>query len=151
MGFILIMPVSIYNICIMPKHNKIINILFNNTCPLMAWFEVDIFNRCVEVDLHDYSRMTAIQVAREKIKEAYEHGFRYVRLIHGASNIRHKEDGGSIKFALRSMLNKGGLNNWAEEKGSKNHRLREESMILALRKNPKPVGGEWKEMPMDEY
>ncbi|MCX9024717.1 MAG: Smr/MutS family protein [Candidatus Methanoperedens sp.] len=117
----------------------------------MAWFEVDIFNRCVEVDLHDYSRMTAIQVTRDKIKEAYEHGFRYVRLIHGASNIRHKEDGGSIKFALRSMLNNGGLNNWVEEKGSKNHRLKDESMILALRKNPKPMDGEWKEMPMGEY
>ncbi|MFZ2410012.1 MAG: Smr/MutS family protein [Candidatus Methanoperedens sp.] len=117
----------------------------------MAWFEVDIFNRCVDVDLHGYSRMTAIQAAREKIKEAYEHGFRHVRLIHGASNIRCKEDGGSIKFALRSMLKSGGLNKWAEENGSKNHRLKEESMILALRKNPKPVDREWKEMPMDEY
>ncbi len=117
----------------------------------MAWFEVDIFNRCVEVDLHGYSHNTAIEAAREKIKEAYEHGFRYVRLIHGASNIRHKEDGGSIKFALRSMLNNGRLNKWAEEKGSKNHRLREDSMILALRKNPKPVDGEWKEMSMEEY
>ncbi|MCZ7403537.1 MAG: Smr/MutS family protein [Candidatus Methanoperedens sp.] len=117
----------------------------------MAWFEVDIFNRCVEVDLHDYSRLTAIQVAREKIKEAYEHGFRNVRLIHGSSNIRHKEDGGSIQFALSSMLNNGGLNNWVEEKGSKNHRIKDESMILALRKNPMPVDGEWKEMPMSEY
>ncbi|MFZ3059268.1 MAG: Smr/MutS family protein [Candidatus Methanoperedens sp.] len=117
----------------------------------MAWFEVDIFNSCVEVDLHDYSRMTAIQVAREKIKEAYEHGFRFIRLIHGSANITNKKDGGSIKFALRSMLNNGGLNNWVEEKGSKNHRLMDESMILALRKNPKPGDGEWKEMPMDEY
>ncbi len=117
----------------------------------MTYLDVDVFNRCVEVDLHGYSRMTAIRVAREKIIEAYEHGFRYVRLIHGASNIRHKEDGGSIKFALRSMLNNGGLDNWAEEKGSKNHRIRDESMILALRKNPKPVDGEWKELPMGEY
>ena len=117
----------------------------------MARFDVDIFSRCVEVDLHGYSRMTAIQVSREKIKEAYEHGFMYVRLIHGASNIRHKDDGGSIKFALRSMLNSGGLNNWVEENGSKNHRLRDESVILALRKNPKPLDGEWKDMPMDDY
>jgi hypothetical protein len=48
-------------------------------------------------------------VAREKIKEAYEHGFRCIRLIHGAANVRHKEDGGSIKFALRSMLKSGEL------------------------------------------
>ncbi|MDP2845787.1 MAG: Smr/MutS family protein [Candidatus Methanoperedens sp.] len=117
----------------------------------MAWFEVDIFNRCVEVDLHVYSHMTAIQAAREKIKEAYEHGFRFIRLIHGSTNIRDKKDGGSIKFALRSMLKSGGLNKWVEENGSKNHRLKEESMILALRKNPKPVDGEWKEMPREEY
>lgn len=67
----------------------------------MAGFEVDIFRKCVEVDLHGYSRNTALAVAREKIKEAYEHGFRYVKLIHGAANIRHENDGGSSKFALQ--------------------------------------------------
>ncbi len=118
----------------------------------MSWFEVDIFNRCVEVDLHDYSHMTAMQAAREKIKEAYEHGFRHIRLIHGSTNIQDKKDGGgSIKFALRSMLKSGELNKWVEENGSKNHRLRDESITLALRKNPKPAAGGWKEMPMDEY
>ncbi len=117
----------------------------------MAWFEVDIFSKCVEVDLHDYSHMTAIQAAREKIKEAYEYGFRFIRLIHGSTNIMNKKDGGSIKFALRSMLKSGGFNKWVEDSGSKNHRLKEESMILALRKNPKPVDGEWKEMPRDDY
>jgi len=35
----------------------------------MAWFEVDIFNKCIEVDLHDYTHSTAIAVSREKIKE----------------------------------------------------------------------------------
>jgi hypothetical protein len=56
----------------------------------MAWFEVDIYRKCVEVDLHDYSHRTAIAASREKIKEAYEHGFKYIRLIHGAANIRIK-------------------------------------------------------------
>ncbi len=59
----------------------------------MARFEVDIFRKCVEVDLHGYSRSTALAVARDKIKEAYEHGFRYVKLIHGAANIRQSSDG----------------------------------------------------------
>ena len=52
----------------------------------MAWFEVDIFRKCVEVDMHGYSHMTAIQVAREKVKEAYEHGFKHIKLIHGAED-----------------------------------------------------------------
>ncbi len=33
----------------------------------MAWFEVDIFEKCVAVDLHKYSHRTALIVAREKI------------------------------------------------------------------------------------
>lgn len=45
----------------------------------MAWFEVDIYRKCVEVDLHDYSHMTAIAASCEKIKEAYEHGFKLER------------------------------------------------------------------------
>ena len=117
----------------------------------MACFEIDIFRKCVEVDLHNYSSRTALAAAREKIKEAYEHGFRYVRLIHGSTNIRNKEDGGSIKFALRRMLRSGELDKWVEEKGSKNHLVRDESVIFAIRKNPKPSGGEWKEMPVDDY
>src|SRR5574340_517912 len=117
----------------------------------MTYLDVDVFNRCVEVDLHDYSHRTAIKVAREKIKEAYEHGFRYIRLIHGSTNIKHKEDGGSIKFALRSMLKSGELAAWIQEKDSKNHKIRNESIILALRKNPAPVDREWKMMPRYEY
>lgn len=52
----------------------------------MAWFEIDIYRKCVEVDLHDYS---------------------------------HRFAGGSL--------------------------------LIALRPNPAPVDGEWKEMPVFEY
>ncbi|KCZ72242.1 Smr domain-containing protein [Candidatus Methanoperedens nitroreducens] len=117
----------------------------------MAQFEVDIFNRCVEVDLHDYSHRTAIMAAREKIKEAYEHGFRHIRLIHGSTDIRHKKDGGSIKFTLRSMLRSGELARWVQEKESKNHRISDGSITLALRPNPTPVDRDWKEMPLCDY
>jgi hypothetical protein len=89
----------------------------------MARFEVDIFNRCIEIDLHGYTHRTALQVAREKLKEAYEHGFMYVRLIHGAAAIRDKRDGGSVKFALREMLRRGELDKWVDENGSKNHKV----------------------------
>ena len=114
----------------------------------MAWFEADIFKKCVEVDLHNYSTRTALMAAREKIKEAYEHGFRHVKLIHGAANIKNKNEGGSIKFALRTMLKSGELDKWIDENGS---RVRDESLILELRKNPTAVEREWKEMPMEEY
>ncbi len=117
----------------------------------MAWFEADVFKSCVKVDLHDYSRRTALLAACQKIKEAYGHGFRYIRLIHGCSNIRQKHDGGSIKFALRSMLKSGELSMWVQEKDSKNHKLRDESIVLALCPNPAPVDTEWEEMPQSEY
>ncbi len=117
----------------------------------MAWFEVDIFRKYVEVDSHGYSRITAICVMSEKIKEAYEHGFKYIRFIHGAADIMNKECGGSIKFALREKQRKGELGRWIEEKGSKNHEVSDGYMILVLRKNPMPIDSGWKEMPADEY
>lgn len=117
----------------------------------MAWFDVDIFKSCVVVDLHDYSHKTALTAARQKIKEAYEHGFRYIRLIHGSSNIRNKNDGGSIKFALRSMLKSRELAGWVLDLDSGKQRVRDESIILALRPNPSPVDKEWNEMPGYEY
>ncbi|CAG1004243.1 MAG: Smr domain protein [Candidatus Methanoperedens nitroreducens] len=114
----------------------------------MAWFEVDIFQKCIEVDLHNYSTGTALMAAREKIKEAYEHGFRHVKLIHGAANITDKNEGGSIKFALRAMLKSGELDKWIDKNGS---RVRDESLILEIRKNSMAVEREWKEMPLEEY
>ncbi|NJD51520.1 MAG: Smr/MutS family protein [Candidatus Methanoperedens sp.] len=114
----------------------------------MAWFEADIFKKCVEVDLHKYSTRTALMAAREKIKEAYEHGFRHVKLIHGAANITNKDEGASIKFALRTMLKSGQLDKWIGRNGS---RVRDGSMILEIRKNPVAVEREWEEMPMEDY
>jgi len=114
----------------------------------MAWFEVDIYRKSVEVDLHNYSTGTALMAAREKIKEAYEHGFRYVRLIHGAANISNKNERGSIKFALRTMLKSGELDKWIDKNGS---RFRDESLILEIGKNPAPLEREWNDMPPDDY
>jgi hypothetical protein len=114
----------------------------------MAWFEVDIFQKCVEVDLHNYSTRTALMASREKIKEAYEHGFRHVKLTHGAANITNKNEGGSIKFALRTMVKSGELDKWIDKNGS---RVRDESLILEIRKNLVAVEREWKEMPLEEY
>lgn len=116
----------------------------------MAWFEVDIYNKSIEVDLHDYSHSTAIAVSREKIKEAYDHGFKFISLIHGATNIREKNAGGSIKFALRAMLKRGELDRWVD-RVSKNHRFDGGCLLLALRTNPAPVDSDWKEMPFYEY
>ena len=116
----------------------------------MAWFEVDIYTKSIEVDLHNYTHITAIAVSREKIKEAYDHGFKFIRLIHGAVQIRDKNDGGSIKFALRSMLKRGEMDRWVD-RGSKKQRFDGGYLLLALRPNPVPVDGEWKEMPFYEY
>jgi DNA-nicking Smr family endonuclease len=73
----------------------------------MARFEVDIFEKCVTVDLHKYSHRTALIVAREKIREAYGHGFRHVKLIHGAADITKKNDGGSINGWTKKNVSSG--------------------------------------------
>ncbi|HMB45068.1 MAG TPA: hypothetical protein VKL21_04530 [Candidatus Methanoperedens sp.] len=114
----------------------------------MAGFEVDIFKKCVEVDLHKYSISTALIAAREKIKEAYGHGFRYIRLIHGAANITSKNERKSIKFSLRIKLKSGEFDKWVDKKGSV---FRDESLILEIRKNSAPLNREWNEMPLEEY
>ena len=119
----------------------------------MAWFEVDVFRKSVDVDLHEYTHRTAIILAREKVREAYEHGCKSIRLIHGATNVHGKDGGGrgSIKSALRDMLKRGEFNAWAEERDSKEHKVRDASIVLALQKNPAPVDGKWAKMPMGEY
>ncbi|MCX9083933.1 MAG: Smr/MutS family protein [Candidatus Methanoperedens sp.] len=114
----------------------------------MASFEVDIFEKCVVVDLHKYSHRTALIVVREKIKEAYGHGFRHIKLIHGAADVRKKNDGGSIKFTLHSILKRGELDKWVEKKECE---FQEGELILRLKKNPVPVDGGWKEIPYEEY
>lgn len=117
----------------------------------MAWFEVDIFNKSVDVDLHEYTHTTALVLAREKVREAYEHGYKTIRLIHGAANARGRDGGGSIKFALRDMLNRGEFNAWAHDRNSGGHKVGGASIVLALRKNPAPVDKGWTEMPMGDY
>jgi hypothetical protein len=114
----------------------------------MAGFELDIFKKCVEVDLHNYSIRTALIAAHEKVKEAYEHGFKYIRLIHGAANITNKNERKSIKFSLRTMLKSGAFDKWIDKKGSV---FRDESLILEIRKNSAPLNREWNEMPLEDY
>ncbi|HIH45150.1 MAG TPA: hypothetical protein HA257_08815 [Candidatus Methanoperedenaceae archaeon] len=116
----------------------------------MASLEVDIFSRRITVDLHGYATGTAISVAREKIWEAYEHGFRHVRLIHG--NTGHGAGGtGTIRSALLELLNSGGLGRWAMDRECENHRFRDTYMDIALRPNPVPGDADWTDMPLTDY
>jgi hypothetical protein len=71
-----------------------------------------------------------------------------VRLIHGAADITKKINGGSIKFALHSILKRGELDKWVDKKKCE---FREGELILSLKKNPAPLDGDWKEIPLEEY
>jgi hypothetical protein len=62
----------------------------------------------------------------------------------------NKKDGGSIKFALRAILKGGELDRWVD-RGSNKNKSDGVSLLLALRPNPAPVEGDWKEMPGYEY
>lgn len=110
--------------------------------------EVDIYRKKVDVDLHKYSARTAAIIVREKAREAFEHGFRHVRFIHGAGDIKNKNDGGSIKFALRSMIKNGGLDNYIIKNNSV---LNNDFVVLEIKKNPAPLEKEWEELPLPDF
>jgi hypothetical protein len=101
----------------------------------------------MEVDLHGYPVWQAIEVATEKIREAWERGLEEITLIHGAPDIRHHATAwalgrGGIKWALRGFLARGEWSEWVYGRRSTKHIIENGAMTLALRPNGRPHQGE---------
>jgi len=102
--------------------------------------------RIRRVDLHGYDVLTATEVARQAVSDAYANGYQALELLHGAANVVEPveagEGRGGIKWALRRMLDRGQFKAYVGR-----HELLEGMMRLHLRPNPRPRREEWSEPP----
>lgn len=96
--------------------------------------------RRLEVDLHGYDVLSALDVALTRVREAYELGYAEVELVHGAANVETpvEEGRGRIKSELRRMFEGGRFDAWADRSRSW---PKAGSLLLALRGNPRPRRG----------
>lgn len=97
-------------------------------------------------DLHGFDVVTAVQLALTRTREAYENGYDEIELVHGAGDVHERvTDGrGRIKWALRELLDGGRLDRWADRSASW---PRASSLVLALRRNPRPRRETWSPAP----
>ena len=125
----------------------------------MAWMKIVPEVRIVVVDLLGYSMRTALDVASEKVREAWENGFGFISFIHGASGVRHhatqqwsRSGEGTIKWKLRNIVLRGEWREWIYYRYSKKHDIGDVAMSLALRPNPNPRKEPiWSPIPEEEY
>jgi hypothetical protein len=97
-------------------------------------------------DLHGFDVLGAVQLARTRVREAYENGYDEIELRHGAADVRERvTDGrGRIKWSLRELLSSGRLDQWAIRDRSW---PRESSLVVALKRNPRPRRELWSPAP----
>jgi hypothetical protein len=100
----------------------------------------------VEFDFHDFAHFEAEETAVGVVCAAWQHGYAYVTLSHGAGDVPtsgwwpHMR--GSIKRALYSLWSQGAFNEWAWYRRSVKHTTTPTRIRLALRPNPEPTMGE---------
>lgn len=90
------------------------------------------------VDLHGYPVRQAVEVAEEAIRDARQNRFAFIKLIHGAPDIRHWQTAsilgrGGIKWALRGALSRGDWGQNVYGRRSRRHTIDDGAMTLALR------------------
>ncbi len=89
------------------------------------------------LDLHGYPVWQALETATAKVKEAWERGWKEVKLIHGAPDIGHWQTAwavgrGGIKWGLRGLLSQGEWNQYVYPRRSRRHRIGDGAMTLAI-------------------
>jgi hypothetical protein len=112
----------------------------------------------VRVDWHRYAPDQVATWADPVIEAAYEHGFRRVEFVHGATDVvargtpGYRGGGvvgrGQIKDVLRRRLYRGHWRRWALDVRDGRHEISEGRMMITLRQNPKPErGASWPIIP----
>lgn len=106
--------------------------------------------RSLPVDLHGYDVVTALQLARSRVAEAYRNGVAEVELIHGAADVAgpRPEGRGRIKWELRRMLDEGAFDAYCERGRSW---VKEGSIVLSVKPNPSPRQRAWTPPPPARY
>jgi len=91
-----------------------------------------------ELDLHGYPVWEAVELAESMIQACWECGFSYIRIIHGAPDIRYwmqtrYAGRGGIKWSLRGCLHRGDWSKYVYPRRSTRHWIDDGYMDLALK------------------
>ena len=102
--------------------------------------------RKLSVDLHGHDVLTAVDLAWQRVSEAYSNGYGTVELLHGAGDVTEPvETGrGRIKWALRRAVEGGELNSFIEPGKTW---FKAGSIVLTLKNNPRPQREQWGREP----
>ena len=116
----------------------------------MAEFEPHDETKMAELDLHEYATGTALGAMWAKIEEAWLNGWVSITVIHGAPYAETIQaamalDRGSIKFAIKDLLESGEFNRFVDE-----YKLGPGSTSITLKVNPNPRSALWSEVPDTE-
>lgn len=102
--------------------------------------------RRLTVDLHGYDVMSAIELARRRIEDAYRNGYEEIELLHGSGDVHEpvEEGRGRIKWELRRLHDAGAFDRWADRAHSW---PKTTALVLRLRRNPSAQSESWRPAP----
>ena len=102
--------------------------------------------RIRHLDLHGHDVLSAIDLARLTVEEAYANGYQAVEIVHGArdvaSHVAAGDGRGAIKWELRAMLERGEFDALISSS-----EVMEASLRLRLKPNPQPRAERWTQPP----
>lgn len=100
--------------------------------------------------MHGFDVLSALELARTRVAEAWRNGYGEVELFHGAAYLEEGPRGGrgKIKFGLRQMVDEGQFDAFADR--SKTW-LRSDSVVLTLKPNHHPRRESWSPEPRRAY
>lgn len=106
--------------------------------------------RTASVDLHGHDVKTAVRLAMTRVADAYNNGYDTIELIHGAADVEEpvEEGRGRIKWELRGMASGGQFDRFTV---SDKTWLKDASMVLTLRPNPRAQRNSWSNEPPHTY
>lgn len=98
------------------------------------------------VDLHGHDVLTALDLAEQRVREAYANGYEAIELLHGAGDVAEPVESGRgrIKWALRQMVEDGSLDGYIDRGRTW---LKAGSIVLVLKRNPKARPERWSPDP----
>jgi len=102
--------------------------------------------RTLTVDLHGHDVLTAVDLAADRIREAYSNGYQAVEILHGAGDVTEPvETGrGRIKWTLRRIVEEGRFDGYIDRGRTW---LKSGSIVLYLKRNPQARRESWSPEP----
>lgn len=94
------------------------------------------------IDLHGHNVLTALDLARQRVREAYDNGYETVEVLHGAGDVSVPVESGRgrIKWALRRLIEDGELDRYIELGRTW---FKAGSIVLYLKRNPRARRERW--------